>query len=219
MGTVVHLDGYGRVPSDQTPWLHAALTAAHGIGHDVPGRASAMRGAWSLVPHDCPSGWAAVWWDPADGERLAMTSRQARIGSARCVLRFGPSVRIHAPPERARVDHMMKIRALTPVSVARHVDGVRIEREMPTGASVTHALCTLARKLRLDTDGIRADIVSMEVTGRTVALRGKMGRVGGWVGDVSLRCSPRAAWLVDAASRGFGLGSRMAFGLGRVIAR
>lgn len=219
VGTPIYLDGYrGRVPPEHAPWLHAALTAAHGLGHEVPGAAGAMRGAWSLIPHYCESGWAAVWWDPADGMRLAGTSRPSRIGSVRCELRLGLSVRIHPPQERACGWHAMKLRAITPVSIARTVRGYRDERLLPTTESITHSLHGLSRKLRRYCGDIEVELLSYQVRSSEVRMRGKTGRVCGWIGDVSLRASPAAAWLLDAASRGLGLGSRTSYGLGRVHA-
>jgi hypothetical protein len=218
VGTPIHLNGYGRhVQPERTPWLHAAITAAHGLGHEPPGQSAAMRNAWSLIPYDCDSGWAAVWWDPSDGIRLAMTTRPSRIGPTNCQLKFGAAVKIHTPPMRARCDHTIKLRAITPVSIARHVNKQRLEHDLPTDQTITHALHNIASKLRLRTDEIKAGIVSFEVRQERWRLKGKMGAVGGWVGDVTLRCTPTAAWLLDAASRGLGLGSRVAFGLGRII--
>jgi hypothetical protein len=219
VGTPIHLDGYrGKVPHEHTPWLHAALTAAHGMGHQPPGGVGAMRPTWSLLPHDCESGWAAVWWDPADGLRLSGTSRPSRIGRRECVLRLGLPTRIHPPHQRGRGWHHLQIRATTPVSVARTGrDGHRDERPLPTSEALMHSLHGLSRKLRwYQGPAVEIEILRYQVRSSAVCLRGKAGRVGGWVGEVELRASASAAWLLEAAGRGLGLGSRTSYGLGRV---
>jgi hypothetical protein len=111
----------------------------------------------------------------------------------------------------------MQVRAVTPVSVARTGrDGRRDERPLPTADALVHSLCGLARKIRWDHGPVEIDLLRYQVRSSAVCLRGKAGRVGGWVGEMDLRASASAAWLLEAAGRGLGLGSRTSYGLGRI---
>lgn len=219
VGTTIELDGYRRrVELPECAWLHALLTAVHGRGHDPGGPGTSLcRPAWSLVPWPSSSGWGVVWWDPDDGARLALSVHDGRLGRVPVRLRLGPAVRVYAPPRRARGEHLCVLETVTPVSIARVVDGERRTHEQPTSAVVTNALTTLARKIRSPTDGVTVEVVASQTRPTQVDLRGKPARVRGWVGRTSLRCSPEARWLLDVAARGLGLGARTAFGLGRVL--
>jgi CRISPR/Cas system endoribonuclease Cas6 (RAMP superfamily) len=47
----------------------------------------------------------------------------------------------------------------------------------------------------------------------------KLGAVPGWVGTATVECNAVAAWLLLAAGAGIGLGSKRAYGFGRVEVR
>lgn len=227
-GTTVELEGWrGAVASHELSWLHAALTAALGRGHGANDRETCQVQDFSLVPWRCGSGWAAVWWSHRDAEGLAGRRFRARIGRVPVELRFGSLVRIHAPPAYALGAHAVAVRAMSPVVIASTTGRSRgalargevqrkIYRDAPTSESMQHALCGLARKLGVRSEGVTVHVVASRTVPVEVRRKGRHIDATGWVGTVDLVCSPSARWLIECASRGLGLGARVAFGCGRV---
>lgn len=89
-------------------------------------------------------------------------------------------------------------------------------RERPTDDAMQHALCGLARKIGVRTEGVLVHVVDARTRSVEVRRKGRRIDARGWVGDVDVVCSPSARWLIECASRGLGLGARVAFGCGRV---
>lgn len=227
-GTTIELDGWrGTVASHELSWLHAALTGALGRGHGAHDNGACQVQDFSLVPWRCGSGWAAVWWSHRDAEELAGRRFRARIGRVPVELRLGPLVRIHAPPAYAAAAHQVTMRALSPVVIASTTGRSRgalargdaqrkVHRDAPTDDAMKHALCGLARKLGVRSDGVLVHLISSRTVPVDVRRKGRRIDATGWVGTVDLVCSPSARWLLECASRGLGLGARVAFGCGRV---
>lgn len=237
VGTEVTLHGYHRpLVHRELAWLHAALTARLGRGHDMGGPESSLRvQSWSVVPWPCPSGCGVVWWDEADGTALARTRATSRIGRVPVELELGSAVRIHSPPMYLPGAYPVRVHARSLVVVARTVlrdrpEGMTKRQARATGAAVrreAHAsasvqaiesgLWSLARKLRVPMDyAPRVHVIADRTRPASVYMRGKPGRVEGWEGQVDVLASAPARWLLECAARGLGLGARGAYGCGAV---
>lgn len=227
-GTTIELDGWrGTVASRDLSWLHAALTGVLGRGHGRHDNGATQVQDFSLLPWSSPSGWAAAWWSIDDAERVAGRVYTSRLGRTPTALRLGPLVRVHAPPAYARVAHAVTLHALSPVVIASTTGRSRgalargdtqrkVYRTDVTRESLEHAICGLARKLGVRSDGVRVEVISSSTRVVPVRRRGRAIDASGWVGTVRLVCSPPARWLLECAARGLGLGARVAFGCGRV---
>lgn len=227
-GTPLALHGYRRrVESHETVWLHAALTAALGRPHGAHDTGAAQVPDWSLVPWDTPSGWAVVWWSARDGELMSGRTHRARLGRVPCELVFGRAVRIRVPPRYAPGAHALTLAARTPVVIAsttgRRREAVaagakqrKVYRTEATSEALQHAVCGLARKLSVSTEGVRVAVVEARTVPQRVRLLGRVAPLEGWVGHVDAVASAPARWLLECAARGLGLGGRTSFGLGRV---
>lgn len=222
VGTELRLHGYRRaIDVRELGWLHAAITSALGRPHDM--RRGTRSQAWSVRPWECSSGCAVIWWDEADGAAMARRRHRARIGRVQVELECGPQVRIHSPPQRAPGVYPVRITTLSPVVIARtltrgeHV-GTRQHHTRPTAECITSALWTIARKLGVDATSPPplVHVFADRTKPRHMLVRGKVGRLSGWAGQVDLLCSPTARWLLECAARGLGLGARGAYGMGAI---
>lgn len=226
--TAVTLDGWTcAVASRELSWLHAALTAALGRGHGAHDQRGTQVQDFSIAPTREGCGWAAVWWSHRDAERVAGQRFAVRMGRTPVTMRLGPLVRVRVPPAYACGPHSVSLRAHSPVVIASTTGRSRgalargeaqrkVYRERPTDEAMRHALCGLARKLGVRTEGVVVHVVDERTRAVEVRRKGRRIDAIGWVGDVDLVCSPMARWLIECASRGLGLGSRVAFGCGRV---
>ena len=217
VGTPIALAGYTRtVQIHELPWLHAALTGALGRGHD---RRPGVRVAdWSLLPWACPSGWAAAWWSEADAAAVASTVRPARVGRVDVQLALGARTRVHVPPADAPGVHLVRLTLHTPMVIsATQRDGAKRSRASATSETMTSAVWSIARKLRVQPEAVACSVLDDRTHVEHVGYLGKMGRLSGLVGTVDVACNAPARWLIECASRGLGLGARTAFGCGRVV--
>lgn len=227
-GTPLALRGYRRpVEAHETLWLHAALTGALGRPHGAQSRGGIGVPDWALVPWETPSGWAVVWTSVRDGELMTGRRVSARIGRVPCEMAFGPLVRLRTPPTYAAGAHALTLTARTPVvirsttgrsrgAVSRDEPQRKVYRTEATSSSLEHALCGIARRLGVRTEGVRVVVVDQRTVAQRVRLRERDARVEGWVGHVDLVASAPARWLLECAARGLGLGGRTAYGCGRV---
>jgi hypothetical protein len=109
--------------------------------------------------------------------------------------------------------------ARTPFVIkGRSREGAITWREEPTGDAIKHGLDTLARKLRVSTDGIAVRLVQAWSEPARVRFVAKPGFAAGWTGAADIIVSAPARWLLECAARGLGLGGRAAYGCGRVEA-
>lgn len=216
VGTPIALDGYARpLELHECSWLHAAITGALGRGHQPPG--AHTRSDWTLVPWACSSGWAVAWWSEADAAALSMTSRASRIGRRDVTLRFGPQMRMHAPPRYTAGVHLARLTLRTPLVVSStQSDGRKVSARIADTRSITSAAWSTARKLELFPGELTLSVLDARTEYVPVYYRGKVGRVDGLVGTVDVVCDASTRYVLEAASRGIGLGARVAYGCGRV---
>lgn len=216
VGLPIALDGYFReLELHECSWLHAALTGALGRNHQRP--SAHTRSDWTLVPWRSQSGWAAAWWSEADALALATTSRHSRIGARDVQLRFGAPIRVHAPPTYATGVHLARVTLRTPLVVSStNSDGQKVSKRRADDAAMTNATWTLARKMELFPGTLTLRVLDARTEYVPIYYRGKVGRVDGLVGTVDVACDATSRYVLEAASRGLGLGSRVAYGCGRV---
>lgn len=227
-GTTLEAVGYRReIEQQELPWLHGALTGVLGRSHGALSNPSADVSDFSILPWPgSKCGWAVAWWSVRDAERIANRTFTSRLGRVGVDLRFGPLVRVKAPPQPAPCTHQLRIVARTPVVIASTTGRrtsmreagapqTKVFRVDADAASISHALCGLARKVGAPTDGVEVRVVDRAVRTAVVKQRGRVD-AHGWVGHVDVECSAQARWLLDAASRGLGLGGRVAFGCGAI---
>jgi hypothetical protein len=163
-----------------------------------------------------------VWWDEADGHRLARTTAPSRIGRVDTDLALGSAVRIHAPPQWLAGAYPVRLTTrsiVTIASVMHHGEnaGRRIARTRADAQTIESALWTLARKLRAPMDyPPRVHVMADRTRPSAACLMGKPGRVEGFEGSAELVVNAPARWLLECASRGLGLGARGAYGCGAV---
>ena len=223
-GSAIELDGYRRpIEGRELGWMHAAMSAVVGRPHGMTHQnmAGLIRQSWTLRPWPCQSGLAAVWWDEADAAAAASRRHAVRIGRVEVEMRFSAPTRIHAPPAWLPGAYIVRIEARSPVAIARSLKtGGRLEHYAPTNGSLMSGLQTIERKLGLDTDVLPAlRILSHKTEAVRTQVRGKTGRITGWMGHCDVVCSARARWLLECASRGLGIGGRCAYGFGAIYVR
>ena len=216
VGLPIALDGYYRaLELHECSWLHAALTGALGRSHQQP--SAHTRSDWTLVPWRAQSGWAAAWWSEADALALATTSRHSRIGARDVQLRFGSPTRVHSPPTYATGVHLARVTLRTPLVVSStNSAGQKVSKRRADDAAMTNAAWSLARKMELFPGALTLRVLDARTECVPVYYRGKVGRVDGLVGTVDVACDATTRYVLEAASRGMGLGSRVAYGCGRV---
>jgi len=166
-----------------------------------------------------------VYWRIEEGATLAGGTYDAELFDTPTTFRFGPLVRVRAPVVAKRGRHRIAIETITPVCIKSHNAGnIVAYRKFPTTDSIRSAISNmfpmrvgLVSDIRdWDPETVQLRVIEHETQVESVDIGGKFGRVPGWSGRVVIECNAVARWLIEAASRGPGLGSKVAFGLGRV---
>jgi hypothetical protein len=201
--------------------LHGAITMLRDRPH---GRWP----AWSLFP--CADGWAIYWSENADAERFANAHLNGALWDAPTLFRFGDLFRMRAPTDRKRGRRFVRIDAITPI-VTRSVGGTAVctcpTEDTIRGALTGELLYRLSPMHRGDAPGqdawtqwtkprVMLRMVERVTEPAHTDCGGKLGRVSGWQGSVTLETNATARWLLQACERGIGLGGRTAFGFGRI---
>ena len=193
--------------------LHGALTAIIG-GH--AGQAQ-RRPDWALVPWPTGIGWSVYAWSAEVLAALAGRTVRCQLGHRIVVLRFGPAARVRAPAIQWRGRRSVRVDTLTPVVITK--EHRSIEYTAPTAETIASSLVnTLAPRLGLSIDlaDVCLRLVERQSEPVSVWAGETQGRIRGWHGMATLEANAVAAWLLEAAARGPGLGGRTAFGFGRV---
>lgn len=190
--------------------ISAILSEACGIKHreHVPTFAARIHDAQSI---------RVVVWDPRAAEL-----EDAKING---VLWDKPTefhvrdVVAVSSPERSLKRGRRKVRltAITPVTMSK--DGHSRPEVRPCKASIERSISgnMFAGRLGVsDPDVVRAEIVKIRTEPSHVQLGGKFGTVPGWLGDVEMEVNAPGLWLLRVAEK-VGLGSRVAFGFGRIV--
>lgn len=203
--------------------LHGAMSAilgeATGEAHDPGGEGRSRWPNFSLVPWPRGSlGWG-VYWRTAPGAALAGHTFQGVLFDRPTTFRFGPLVRVRSPKIARRGHQRIIVDAVTPVCVTTM--GRTVWHLRPTTTILHSALTnTLPGRvgLPLDFDPSTAclDVITDATRVERVEVGSKFGVAKGWVGQVVVEVNAVARWLIEAAARGPGLGSRTGFGFGRI---
>lgn len=185
---------------------HGLITALLGEDHDP------LDPAWRLFPVDGGSGWGVHPYRSEAADLLASRSWPGRLGHHPVHVSFRGRTRWKVPP-RLRGRQRLTVTALTPVCIRCEGE----YRQQPTADNFVSALAgRVARQLdvAVPRDDLAVTILDSRIEVRTSARVGKLDTIRGWVGDVDIECNAPAAWMLIAASRCTGLGSRTAFGYG-----
>lgn len=195
--------------------LHGALTALVDNGH--PGRFA----GFSLVPWPRGSlGWGVYWRTP-EGCKLAGGTWEGTLWDRPTRFRFGPLVRMRTPDIRKRGRRRLAIEAITPVVIKSNNSHTgRVDyRTTPTADSLRSAISVefpMRVGVQIERDSVCLELVEHDTQIVRTQLGSKYGTVPGWVGRVVVETNAVGHWLLEAAARGPGLGSRVGFGFGRV---
>ena len=192
-----------------TRGLHGAMTAILDIGHMPRFPLFALR-PWK-------SGWAVHWWHPS-GVALAGKTVHGTLYDRPTVFTFGPAFRLRAPTVRRRGHQRVRLDVITPV-IFRTQGGAR-ECVRPTGDAFLGTLggewlTRFGLAWMRERDLIRVETVDVRTQPVRVHMGDKYGTVAGWEGSVDLDVNAPARWLLEVGAR-TGLGSRTAFGFGRI---
>lgn len=193
--------------------LHGALTTILNAGH--PPRLP----AFALRPTNlAPSGWAVHWWHEV-GPSLAGKSFDVELYSRPARIAFGPAVRMRAPQIKKRGRRRLRVETITPVCIVtsgRTVQHTSISAANLRGTLAGEWLHRFGLMYLKERDLVRIDVLTVhrEQEAR-VELGGKYGTVTGWEGVFEVETNAPGHWLLETAAR-VGMGSRTAFGFGRV---
>jgi len=227
--TPLKLWGCPPVTPERLVLLHGAITAILARPHNAP-TPDAGRGEnhvapqWSIRPGN-RQGWAwdVFWWSSKDAAALSDTMRKARIGRTPCIVEVCSSTPVEMPPRYRPGAHAVRITAMTPVCTRSNIrrDGrtKTTWRSSPSDAGLAGALHSLALRAGIDTEEPHAVIVHDATTPARSRLRGKVRGRRGWIGVVDVIANAPARWLLELASRGYGLGASVAYGMGSVEVR
>lgn len=210
------------VPLAKAHYIHGMLTKVDGRPH------AANLPAWTLLPWR--SGWAVVWHDE-EGASRAKSTHSVTLYGRPATLIIGPLARLRTPAVTRRGKHVIRLDAITPVSIRTTPQKQKtLTRLVPTASSLLSTLSlNLAPRLgvTLNPELLKINVLSH----RTEAVMidgGKFGRsfgrsegadigVRGWIGHAIIECNAPARWLLECAARGRGLGGRTSIGFGRVM--
>ena len=194
-----------------TRGLHGAVTTILGEPH---GRWP----KWALIPWE--NSWAVYWFTDA-GMALATKTVNVPLYDRPTSFRFGPLVRFKNPKVLRRGRQQVQIDSVTPVVWTNNG-----REKSVTKPDASHLLNCLngefatrlapsERWKEWTKDRVTLELVSRQTQPASVFLGDKYGVVHGWTGSMVLSVNATARWLLHAAER-LGLGSRTAFGFGRI---
>ena len=205
-------------PPPRWPIEHRNVRQLHGLVSVLLNVPHQRWPEWSLVPWSAGCGWGLYVRREECLSRLAGKTFEASLYDRPVEVRCSPVVRVKAPAALRRGHRRVRVDAITPVVITS--DGHTVHRTAPCGSSLISALtCELPGRLGLDIfdrSTARLEMVSNETHPENVYLGGKFGVIRGWVGSCLVEANAVARWLLHAAGRGPGLGSRVAFGFGRI---
>lgn len=193
--------------------LHGALTTILDVGHGPRFNRFALR-----QTDLSPCGWAVHWWHER-GASLASQSFDVELYSRQARITLGPAVRLRAPriPQRGR--RRLRVETITPVCIVscrRTTSRTSISADNLRETLAGEWLSRFGVEYLKEQDLVRIEVakVHREQEAR-VELGSKFGTVLGWEGVFEVETNAPGHWLLETASR-VGLGSRTAFGFGRV---
>lgn len=192
--------------------LHGMMTALFDRGH------RARLPTFALVPVPGAFGWGVYAHDLAWAEELAGREVEARLYDRRVLARFSGIIRAKAPRIRTG-RHRLELVTVTPVYIRCY--GGTMTRLVADAPSIIGTLGSeFPRLVGVDVkrEDLRIEVIERETYVERTPLGGKYGTVPGWCGRVVLECNAPAAWLLRCAET-LGLGSRSAFGFGRIKVR
>jgi hypothetical protein len=203
--------------------LHGLLSALVSEDHaQVPG--------WAVYPvwsEDTTETWAVCWRREAYA-RHAIKMFDTRVGAVPVTVRLGARHRLRAPPPYAPGVYRVRVTAITPVVIQSHGSARRVTQTAPRGDALARSLAgnlasaLLGAELRHESIPVRVldEETAPAITEVTRHYRsapiGGDGRVRGWEGSITVETNAVGRWLLEVASRGWGLGGRVAMAFGRV---
>lgn len=191
--------------------LHGAITSILDEPHERWPK-------WALIPWQ--RSWAVYWLTPS-GAALALSEREGVLFDRPTRFRFGPLVRFRTPTVEKRGRHRVRIDTVTPIVWTDN--GRTTPVTCPTATNVANSLSTEFARRLAPSDlwyewvraRVRVNLLERATQPAHVPIGGKYGTVSGWQGSLVLEVNATARWLLLVAER-MGLGSRTAFGFGRV---
>jgi hypothetical protein len=192
-----------------TRGLHGAITTILSEGHRprLP--------LFSLFPIE--RGWGVHFWCER-GTRFALRRFNAALFDRPTAFSFGPAWRLRAPSIARRGRQRMVIDTITPVVI--RADGGAKRCVRPTSIALQDTLAgewlqRFGLEYLRERDLVRVECVEVDTEPVHVPIGGKYGVVHGWAGRVVVECNAPARWLLEVGAR-VGIGSRTAFGCGRI---
>lgn len=170
---------------------------------------------WALVPLPTQFGWGALFDDPADAATLAGKRFESILFDRATVVTFGPITRIKTPVIRQRGKRLVRLDCLTPTVIR---NSGRLSYTVPKSDNIKCSLLPMLQNrvgLEVDPETLCLELVTRDTAAVNVAVGGKYPDVGGFTGSLVLRANAVGHWALKVAES-YGLGSKVAFGYGRV---
>lgn len=211
IGMTMQVEPYPKWPVElrNTRALHGMLTTLSSKPHDP------LNPRWSLVPVRSRFGWGVYFDDPDEGRCLAGKRHQAVLYDRDVTVTLGPPTRAKSPKVTKRGHRLVRVDTITPV-VVRQTS--RTWYANPTGANIHSTLITfLPRRLGLliEPETCKLSLVEKGTSATQARLGGKYTNVGAFTGSLVFDANAVGHWLLKVAEV-YGLGSKTAFGYGRI---
>ncbi|NBC16381.1 MAG: hypothetical protein GVY18_03590 [Bacteroidetes bacterium] len=173
---------------------------------------------WTLVPWPGRFGWGVYFWEDEIVDVVADKQVEGELFARHVTISTSPRRRIRAPKVKRRGRMKVDLTTITPVTITS--DGRSCPHIEATADSIRNSITRefvnrLGAEEFLERDMVRLEMLSKQTFKATVPLGGKYGQVIGWEGSCQLEVNAPALWLLKCAGL-VGLGSRTAFGFGRI---
>lgn len=203
-------------PHPKWPLVLRNTRALHGLMttlNDKPHLPNHPR--WALVPLPTQFGWGALFDDPADAERLASRRFDALLFDVPVRVTMGPIARVKNPLIAKRGRRPVRVDCITPAIIR---NSGKVSYTVPTADNIKCSLLQMLKNrvgLAVEPETLCMDMVIRETSATNAVLGGKYPDVGAFTGGLVLSCNAVGHWALKVAES-YGLGSKVAFGYGRI---
>ena len=191
--------------------------ALHGMVSTLVGAHRPRWPRFALVPWHCELDWGVYLWEDDTAARLAKTTHAGKLYGRDVEIKIGALRKVRSPQVAKRGRQRLRIDAITPVVIVN--TGRKQAHMYGTAKGILNSISAeLMQRLGVidpHPEHLRVEKVYADTHPCRTRLGGKYGTVVGWTGHIIVECNAPAAWLLKCAGL-VGLGSRTAFGFGRV---